>query len=1338
MGYNQEITVSGSLTTNGTTFIDGGASANITVNSGGDLTGSASTIGVPLDLTSGSTDNLQYVAFNTQLTINSGATINITSDDFTNGTVVASGNANATISLINNFWGTINPTQIAAKITGHANNANLPYVTYDPFLSENATATYASNASLIYSPNAQTVTLSASAISADGPLNAGTVAFTILNGSTKVGTPVTANVVNGMASGVYTIPAGTFGGVYTIQAVFSGTSTLSGSSDSGHTLTINEAATTTAASSATATLDASNQTISLSATVTSAAGIVNEGTETFTILSGTTTVGTPATANVSNGAVTANYTVPGGTPIGTYTIQAVYNGTVDYATSTDTSQSLTINASSLTDFWTGASAAQGGNDNWSNPGNWALGAPPTMADTAYFTASESQYGTSTVDTAFSIANLTIDSTWGGSIVVNGSLTISGNLILAAGTLGGNGMISVAGSGSQFSAGILDGSVTNSGTLTISGSSETLGGTLTNTGTVDVTGATTIDVASYNGATIDNQAGATFDFQAGATLSDYSIANGFGTPYVALNNAGTLEMTAPSGATTIDYPLDDTSGTVTNTSSGTLNLVGGATLNGTTLSNAPSGTFNLEEGGTINGTLTVGGAISLTGGTFTASDGSAIVPPSGGTGALQVTGATLSLGGTVSTGSMVALDGGALTGPGTLALGSQVIWTSGLLGDALTNAGTIIAIGTGSMTLDGTLTNTGTIDVTGATTIDVASYDGATIDNQAGATFDFQAGATLSDYSIANGFGTPYVALNNAGTLEMTAPSGATTIDYPLDDTSGTVTNTSSGTLNLVGGATLNGTTLSNAPSGTFNLEEGGTINGTLTVGGAISLTGGTFTASDGSAIFPPSGGTGALQVTGATLSLGGTVSTGSMVALDGGALTGPGTLALGSQVIWTSGLLGDALTNAGTIIAIGTGSMTLDGTLTNTGTIDVTGATTIDVASYDGATIDNQAGATFDFQAGATLSNYSIANGFGTPYVAFNNSGTLEMTAPSGTATIDYSLNNTGGTVEALGGTLSIPDSGVSSGTLGAGTWVVGANSTLTLNANVSTLPSTVILQGSGSNFTGLSSLTSITTTGTLELENGATFTISGDLDNAGTIDLAAGTLNVPGNYTQESTGTYAVGIGGVTPGSLYGQLNVTMSTTLNGDLNVSLLDGYTPPEGDSYQVLTFASETSNFSAEFGLYFGGGEGFRPTFVPSSNPTALDLDVVSENAETSTTVTSSENPSNYGDSVTFTATVTPTVSTDLAPTGEVDFYDGSTEIGSGTLTNGSTTFTIAILEDGPNSIVSRSTTETRTSVAATRQPSPRPSIPAAARSRFSPRRTRRSMATRSCSQPPSRP
>ena len=83
------------------------------------------------------------MTFATQLAINSGASINIHNDDLSsaNATVVASGTSTATIDLTNNFWGTLNTTQIAAKITDHTKNSSLPTVLYQPFLTEDATGT---------------------------------------------------------------------------------------------------------------------------------------------------------------------------------------------------------------------------------------------------------------------------------------------------------------------------------------------------------------------------------------------------------------------------------------------------------------------------------------------------------------------------------------------------------------------------------------------------------------------------------------------------------------------------------------------------------------------------------------------------------------------------------------------------------------------------------------------------------------------------------------------------------------------------------------------------------------------------------------------------------------------------------------------------------------------------------------------------------------------------------------------------------------------------------------------------------------------------------------------
>ena len=70
--------------------------------------------------------------------------------------------------------------------------------------------------------------------------------------------------------------------------------------------------TTTTASNATAPFSSSDQNVTLTATVTSPAGTVNEGTVTFGVFNGATQIGSTVTSGtVSNGTVTATYTLPG-------------------------------------------------------------------------------------------------------------------------------------------------------------------------------------------------------------------------------------------------------------------------------------------------------------------------------------------------------------------------------------------------------------------------------------------------------------------------------------------------------------------------------------------------------------------------------------------------------------------------------------------------------------------------------------------------------------------------------------------------------------------------------------------------------------------------------------------------------------------------------------------------------------------------------------------------------------------------------------------------------------------------------------------------------------------
>ena len=61
------------------------------------------------------------------------AQINITDNDFSNATVVASGSdPSATINLTNNYWGATTTSVIESKITDHHVNSNLPTVNFNP------------------------------------------------------------------------------------------------------------------------------------------------------------------------------------------------------------------------------------------------------------------------------------------------------------------------------------------------------------------------------------------------------------------------------------------------------------------------------------------------------------------------------------------------------------------------------------------------------------------------------------------------------------------------------------------------------------------------------------------------------------------------------------------------------------------------------------------------------------------------------------------------------------------------------------------------------------------------------------------------------------------------------------------------------------------------------------------------------------------------------------------------------------------------------------------------------------------------------------------------------
>jgi hypothetical protein len=370
----------------------------------------------------------------------------------------------------------------------------------------------------------------------------------------------------------------------------------------------------------------------------------------------------------------------------------------------------------------------------------------------------------------------------------------------------------------------------------------------------------------------------------------------------------------------------------------------------------------------------------------------------------------------------------------------------------------------------------------------------------------------------------------------------------------------------------------------------------------------------------------------------------------GGVLNNTGTLSI------TTPLLGYYVFSGG-------------GTVNNTGTIDLQ-APGGDLMLDDGTTVNNQPGGTINLTGDSGISTVG-----GHTVGTIVNAGTFEKTGGTGTSTIATHFSSSG-VVSAQEGTLSILHGGPdSSGTLAGGTWKAGALATLTLDGPITTLNATAVVQALAS-FPGLSSLSTIDPGGTLELD-ATTLNLTGNLVNSGTLDLGPGELAVSGSYTQQSTGTLEVGIGGTIAGSQLGQV-VAAQANLSGHLDVSEFYGFQPSLGQAFPIV----EAGALGGQFTAVDQAGVTGPLVFQPVSTSTRLTL--VAEMRST-TSVTASANPSVFGQPVTFTATVAATPPNSGTPTGTVTFKDGSTTLAAATLSGGTARFTTSSLAPGSHPI-----------------------------------------------------
>ena len=105
------------------------------------------------------------------------------------------------------------------------------------------------------------------------------------------------------------------------------------------------------------------------------------------------------------------------------------------------------------------------------------------------------------------------------------------------------------------------------------------------------------------------------------------------------------------------------------------------------------------------------------------------------------------------------------------------------------------------------------------------------------------------------------------------------------------------------------------------------------------------------------------------------------------------------------------------------------------------------------------------------------------------------------------------------------------------------------------------------------------------------------------------GRLRIEGNYTQESGASLAIDIAGTEVGLQYDRLEVTgeaMASSgavdLAGTLAVTIADSYLPNQADVFDVLTFTSQTGDFSAITGTQIGPNRALIP--VLSENAYSL--------------------------------------------------------------------------------------------------------------------------------------
>lgn len=100
----------------------------------------------------------------------------------------------------------------------------------------------------------------------------------------------------------------------------------------------------------------------------------------------------------------------------------------------------------------------------------------------------------------------------------------------------------------------------------------------------------------------------------------------------------------------------------------------------------------------------------------------------------------------------------------------------------------------------------------------------------------------------------------------------------------------------------------------------------------------------------------------------------------------------------------------------------------------------------------------------------------------------------------------------------------------------------------------------------------------------------------------SAGALHITQNYTQSTSATLSIELGGTTPGTHHDQLVIDGTADFAGTLEVQLIDDFDPNVGETFEIATFASAVGDFASYSGVIIED----TIALVPQFNATNLTL------------------------------------------------------------------------------------------------------------------------------------